>query len=119
MSFSLWFQEDRFLLRQGGRFIRFGKLSQHCSLCFIAWGVLESLGSSSTEGTLSCFWIGFFAYPPETVYSFRGDMQKPPNYRLEGLLTPLSSPSGLESSSKYGQGPTFAHTWKKAPLRPI
>lgn len=22
--------------------------------------------------------MGVFAYPPETVYSFRGDMQKPP-----------------------------------------
>ena len=22
--------------------------------------------------------LGVFAYPPETVYSFRGDMQKPP-----------------------------------------
>ncbi len=24
--------------------------------------------------------LGVFAYPPETVYSFRGDMQKPPDW---------------------------------------
>jgi len=35
-----------------------------------------SLSTQEAMGTLA--YLGVFAYPPETVYSFRGDMQKPP-----------------------------------------